>query len=236
MYVDDEQMSKIKDCEKPKEKGGKPSDQQVQYAKAWRARWKVWYTEYVEPMQKQRANIQKHIKAICARVRNEYATRQLKVDFDKGFNQMLVHDDDTEVSRTEALDSDAESESEDDTDLCIPEACHSSVKLEVFCISANDYLKITGIKPVTDGQPAAFSNVADTNIPALSNFVHQTTSKARVMSARLLIQSSLDLAEQVHLLLVYNGNTSTESATACKQDFDKQMETFFDCTKSSVCS
>ena len=47
-----------------------------------------------------------------------------------------------------SFDEGKTSDSEEQEDW---EAIHSSVELDVFCISANDYLKIKGIKPDRDG-------------------------------------------------------------------------------------
>jgi hypothetical protein len=47
--------------------------------------------------------------------------------------------------------------------------------MEVFCISSNDYLKLTGIKPDSDGPPNTFKNLRETQIPILRSFVHDLT-------------------------------------------------------------
>ena len=52
-----------------------------------------------------------------------------------------------------------------------PHRVPKGMDMDVFCISANDFLKVQGIKPASDGPPATFTNAADTNIPALSDFV-----------------------------------------------------------------
>ena len=70
--------------------------------------------------------LQRQLKAICAKVRNEYSTECLKEDFITGLKEIYR---DTQ-----------ESAEDEESGVAIP----SDVSLPVFCISANDYLKITG--------------------------------------------------------------------------------------------
>ena len=60
--------------------------------------------------------------------------------------------------------------------------------MDVFCISANDFLKVQGIKPASDGPPATFTNAADTNIPALSDFVSSAVSCACDLSCLCIFE------------------------------------------------
>ena len=70
--------------------------------------------------------LQRRLKAMCAKVRNEYSTKCLQEDFITGLKEMY---------------RDAQGGSEDEeNDVAIP----NDVSLPVFCISANDYLKVTG--------------------------------------------------------------------------------------------
>ena len=70
--------------------------------------------------------LQRRLKAICAKVRNEYSTKCLQEDFISGLKEIY---------------RDAEGSSEGEgNDVGIP----PDMNLPVFCISANDYLKVTG--------------------------------------------------------------------------------------------
>jgi hypothetical protein len=70
--------------------------------------------------------------------------------------------------------------------------------LPVFCISANDFLKIQGIKSAGDGQPNTFRDAADTQIPALSEFVHRLTSGHRELLAKSVLPSLSQVLRRIH--------------------------------------
>ena len=93
-------------------------------------------------------------------MRNEYSTARLQADFRAGLEEMYRADDDASADDDAAADDQPSRSS-------VPEG----LNMDVFCISANDFLKVQGIKPASDGPPATFTNAADTNIPALSDFV-----------------------------------------------------------------
>ena len=64
--------------------------------------------------------------------------------------------------------------------------------------------------------------------------VHKTTAETRTVSAKLLLQSTSDLLEQIKLHIADNGNVSADSAAACKAVFEKEMITLTRKMKSSV--
>eukprot|EP00536_Pseudo-nitzschia_multiseries_P011811 jgi/Psemu1/289916/fgenesh1_pg.422_\ len=70
--------------------------------------------------------LQRRLKAICAKVRNEYSTKCLQEDFIAGLKEIYRDAN--------------ESSGDDENEIAIP----TDVSLPVFCISANDYLKVTG--------------------------------------------------------------------------------------------
>lgn len=107
------------------------------------------------------STMQKELKTLCAAVRNEYSKSCLQEDFRSGLKELYRKDDETD------------GDSKDNASVCLPE----EFNMDVFCISSNDYLKIMKIKPSRDGPPSTFFNPADTQIPQLRAFVHETTSR-----------------------------------------------------------
>ena len=137
------------------------ADTQTQI-KALKDATRTWRKETFKPrtreLKAKRQRIQKRLKPLCAQVRNEYSTSRLQADFRAGLEEMYRSDDD---DGGDAAASDQLPRSS------VPEG----LDMDVFCISANDFLKVQGIKPASDGPPATFTNAVDTNIPALSDFV-----------------------------------------------------------------
>jgi ABC-type phosphate transport system auxiliary subunit len=74
----------------------------------------------MKKLKKSQKKLQAKLKPLCAQVRNEYSTRRLQEDFEQGLVDLKMDED---------------GGAEDEQTL--------SHKLDVFCISANDYLKVT---------------------------------------------------------------------------------------------
>lgn len=72
--------------------------------------------------------------------------------------------------------------------------------MDVDCISANDHLKIQGIKPSSDGPPRCFTKPEDTQIPTLRAFVHETTAKHRVSFTEAFVNNASDMLDRVKLV------------------------------------
>jgi hypothetical protein len=106
------------------------------------------------------SKLQKKLKTMCATVRNEYSKSCLQEDFRSGFKDLYRKDDDDDGN------------TDDNQQSALPE----DFNMDVFCISSNDYLKLTKIKPSRDGPPNTFFSSRDTQIPQLRAFVHETTS------------------------------------------------------------
>jgi hypothetical protein len=123
--------------------------------------WRKENKDQIELDKDRCRKLQKELKAICATVRNEYSKSCLQEDFRAGLKELYRKDD----------DEDGDNGNVEQTAL--PE----DFNMDVFCISSNDYLKIMGIKPASDGPSNAFSNPRDTQIPQLRAFVHETTSR-----------------------------------------------------------
>lgn len=100
---------------------------------------------------------------MCAGVRNEYSKRCLQEDFKSGLKELYRKDD----------------EDDGDGDIGDNTAIPDEFGLDVFCISANDYLKVMNIKPRRDGPPNTFSRASDTEIPQLRKYVHSITARFR---------------------------------------------------------
>jgi hypothetical protein len=149
----------------------------------------------------------RQLKAICAKVRNEYSTRCLKEDFINGLKDLYRNDDgETEAKRGQVplLDD---------------------LELNVFCISANDYLKIQGIKATSDGPPNCFVSADDTQIPSLRKFVHETTAKHHSSFFELFANQVSDLVDRIKLIATESGNCGTTRASRrCRNAFGAEMK------------
>jgi hypothetical protein len=154
--------------------------------------------------------IQRRLKGICAKVRNEYSTKCLEDDFITGLKEMY----------RDSRDNGGDEES--NNDITIPD----NLSLPVFCISANDYLKVTGIKPSSDGPPNCFTNPGDTQIQLLREFVHTTTATRRVSFCENFVKRASDLVDRVKLLA--NDHSSdgggTRQKVRCENVFKGEMK------------
>lgn len=147
---------------------------------------------------------------MCAIVRNEYSKKCLQEDFRSGLKDLYRKDDDDDGG------------GDVDVNAALPE----DFKMEVFGISANDYLKLMKIKPSRDGPPSCFSNPDDTQIPLLRSFVHKTTAKFCQDSVKTFVEQTNDLVEQMKLLCTDAGSdVSTGSARRMKQLHKSTVQT-----------
>lgn len=97
-------------------------------------------------------------------------------------------------------------------------------EMDVFCISANDYLKGTGIKPGSDGPPSTFTKAEDTQIPALREFVHEVTAKYRLTFSEAFVNGTSDMLDRVKLVAADAKNVpSGRSSRRCKVVYDNEM-------------
>ena len=94
----------------------------------------------------------------------------------------------------------------------------------MYCISANDYLKIEGIKPSSDGPPSTFSKASDTQIPSLRAFVHETTATFRVHFSDSFVNATSDMVDRVKLLAADAANVpGRRTARRCQSLFESEM-------------
>ena len=88
--------------------------------------WKDLHEIEITRLRSNSVKQQRELKALCAKVRNEYSTKCLKEDFLSGLKEIY---------------RDAqESQDDDENEVSLP----IDIDLPVFCISANDYLKLKG--------------------------------------------------------------------------------------------
>ncbi|KAL7529808.1 hypothetical protein ACHAXR_004427, partial [Thalassiosira sp. AJA248-18] len=147
--------------------------------------WKKDNAPTIETIQGKCDRLQKKLKALCSSVRSEYSKSCLQADFKSGLKELYRKDDDGDRGNDK-----------DDTQTALPE----DFNMDVFCISANDYLKLMKIKPSRDGPPACFSNATDTQIPLLRSYVHETTARFGKSSAKTFVENTNDVLDQMKLL------------------------------------
>ena len=103
------------------------------------ANWRDEHSPAIETIQSKCDRLQKKLKALCASVRNEYSKNCLQADFRSGLKELYRKDDDDNGSDG------------NEAQTALPD----DFNMEVFCISANDYLKLMKIKPSRDGKHCA---------------------------------------------------------------------------------
>jgi len=153
---------------------------------------------------------QRKLKTLCAHCRNEYSKGCLQADFRAGLKDLYRHSD---------------TEEDNIRNQTAPEtALPENFEMDVFCISANDYLKIQGIKNKSDGPPNTFSLAEHTQIPNLRMFVHKTTSHEGIRYAKRFVNNASDILDRVKLLAVDAGNVpSGRSSLQCMTHFRNEV-------------
>jgi hypothetical protein len=165
----------------------------------------------IKRMQRKCPKLQRTLKAICAEVRNEYSTKCLQEDFQAGLKD-LTHRDDEEQGGDAAPPQ---------MQAVLP----NNFQMEVYCISSNDYLKIQGIKPASDGQANTFSRIQDTQIPQLRTFVHETTARFGETFSKDFVHHASDMLDRVKLLATDAANVpSGRSSIRCMKSFQEQVQ------------
>jgi hypothetical protein len=176
------------------------------------------FRKCIRKLNRKSSALQREFKPLCACVRNEYSTAQLKEDFKTGLKDLL---------RVNGDDGDAEEEYDEDEQGGASSASASAldnIELPVFCISANDYLKVAGIKSSGDGKAATFCDPESTNIPSLFQFVSTLTSRRRDVAARSLLRASSDLLNGIKLYIADSGTADEALGETAKHAFESQAE------------
>jgi hypothetical protein len=157
---------------------------------------------------------QRRLKSLCAQVRNEYSTACLQADFKSGFKELYRKDNDNDGIPSNGFAN------EEQASAALPD----DFQLRVHCISSNDYLKLQGIKPSNDGPPNTFLTGDDTNIPALREFVHETTAEFHLSFAKTYVENASDLMDRVKLLATEAGDGSSAAARCLERAFEQQVK------------
>lgn len=177
-------------------------------SEAWSALrdWRSLNQTRLKRLDQEQAELQQTLKSMCALVRNEYSKTRLQEDFRSGLKELTQG---SEEDGLHAVDAPP-----------IP----NDFKMDVYCISANDYLKIQGIKSSRDGRPNTFDKAEDTQIPALQQFVHETTAKQGIQESQTLANMTSDLLDRVKLVAT-NPKEAGGSASSqkCSQRFEQEM-------------
>lgn len=172
--------------------------------------WRKENQDKMQELENSSRNLQKHLKSICALVRNEYSKSCLQEDFRAGLEQLCRKPDE---------------EGDDERGDTAPTPLPDDFEMDVYCISANDYLKLQKIKPPSDGPANTFFDPRDTQIPALRSFVHETTARIRTMFTKSVVNSASDLLDRVKLLaLDTSDSTDSEASQRYKSVFDTEMK------------
>ena len=159
--------------------------------------WVLWKSKQMMHWRRQQIAVLADLKPMCALVRNEFARSRIQEDFRAGLEE-LTHVDEEE--REEGASS---------SSAPLPKPLPDDHKIEVHCVSANDYLKLMGIKQTSDGEAATFKEVTDTNIPALRAAIDVTCRGQRELDVRSIVRETSDLIDEVQLALGTAGEPMT---------------------------
>ncbi|GAX13628.1 hypothetical protein FisN_14Lh361 [Fistulifera solaris] len=163
----------------------------------------------IQSDQERCSRMQKELKTLRAAVRNEYSKSCLQEDFRSGLKELYRKDDDTDGGNDDSNDN---------------IALQDNFNMDVFCISANDYLKRMNIKPSRDGPPNTFFNPADTQVPQLRAFVRDITSRICKSHSKTFVENTNDLLDRMKLLTTDGKeNSSGRSAQRMKLAFESEM-------------
>ncbi|TIA35081.1 hypothetical protein D6C78_06406 [Aureobasidium pullulans] len=145
---------------------------------------------------------------ICIAARNRYSKSAIQIDFAAGIKEL-----------------DQEAEAEDDPDQYDPEQEIRDYEkvakdLPVFCVSSRAYQKLSG-RLLKDNAVRGFTDVNQTEIPALKKHCKMLTENVRSIKSRRFLNSLCRLLTSVSL---YN---SDYSSGASKSDLQKDSEQRF---------
>ncbi|KAG8926319.1 hypothetical protein FRC02_008968 [Tulasnella sp. 418] len=123
----------------------------------------------ISKLKKKIAKAQREKNGYCAKARNEYSRDSLKEDWRAGVREM----DQEAAMERDAANFDPTFDMRD----------YAAIDLPTFTVSSRDYIRIT--KQVEgDGEPTCFTDVADTQIPALQEWTKSLTVSSRDRAAR----------------------------------------------------
>ena len=170
-----------------------------------------------------RRKLTRELKPLCAKVRNAYSTRQLQADFRAGLEDLCRQPDEEELDDSQGGGSQGATGSQ----AAQPKPLPDDYEMDVHCISANDFLKLRGIKNRSDGDAGCFTNAEDSGIPKLRSYVHTTTARRREEAAKAILHATSDFLSELKLYMTDNGESiSAVSSAACEAAFQKEVGLF----------
>jgi len=172
--------------------------------------WKPTNRFQTDELKAKFGTVQRKLKQLCAHVRNQYTMVTLQNHFHAGLLE-LTRKDNAEMVEGE--------EDEEVAKVNMGDFC-----LKVFCTSANDYLRCAKINPFTDEPPHTFSRLKDTQIPALREFVHETTAQHQIAFFKDYVRRMNDIMDQVKLVAMDTSDSfGCCMSSSCKAAFDTEM-------------
>ncbi|PBL02484.1 hypothetical protein ARMGADRAFT_1005847 [Armillaria gallica] len=169
---DELQDPETEDSLKAKIKETKASIKEARTLKSELQKEKKAANDELATLKKTLTKLQKEKNAFCSLKRSEFSRDVLKEDFRVGLKDLD--------------DAAAEERDPDNFNPSVNIRDYDAIDLPVFTCSSRDYVRLT--KQVEgDGEPACFSNIDDTGIPALQEWCHALTLSSRERSARTFL-------------------------------------------------
>eukprot|EP00058_Branchiostoma_floridae_P019509 XP_002604999.1 hypothetical protein BRAFLDRAFT_129807 [Branchiostoma floridae] len=165
-------------------------------------------------VERQVSRKQKQMSVMCAKARNQYSQTQIKADFKAGIREMK--------RKAGMMGEDADSDDDDEEEAGDQEEEDIARGLRVFTVSSTEYLKLTN-KLTRDGPAQVFSSVADTQIPALREFVHEMTNVRRQSGTEKLIRSLGSFVSDIASYLLDEGTKNHGTRMSAKSIFEHHL-------------
>ncbi|WAR13060.1 SLIP-like protein [Mya arenaria] len=161
----------------------------------------------------------KKIATICTLARNKSSSSHIKRGFKDGLREMkglagILKSEDPEEG-DDIYDDDS---ADDDRDIS-----STTDNLRVFCCSSTEYQKMTNLL-ADDGPPQVFSDLKDTQIPALRDYVHEMTNIQQRQSLERLIHNLGRLVFDMHTYISEGLNTIARGVEAAGIAIKKELE------------
>jgi hypothetical protein len=150
--------------------------------------WSMAADKDYERLERDAKALNRQLKPLCAKLRNEFSTATLQRHFREGLEELCRGPDEEERDEGAASSS-----------APLPKPLADNYNIDVHCVSANDYLMLTKIKDKADGDAATFEHAEDTNIPALRAAVHATTARNRQSFAHSVLRKTSDFVDELQL-------------------------------------
>ena len=145
------------------------------------------------------AKIKSRLSALCISGRNEYSKGAIKSDFAMGIKEL-----DQEIA--------AEDDEENfDPDIEVRDYDKVARSLPVFCVSSRGYQKLQG-RLRKDPPVPGFTNIEETEIPALQNHCEKLTETGRAANCKAFINKLNHLLNSLHLWASSDGSGANLTA------------------------